>query len=148
MNPYRPSENLVQTASSAKKPIDMATNILVIMLGAAAGAVIRWALGLWLATTVTWMAFGTLVANWTGAYIIGICVALVEHTDMLPPHWRLLIITGFLGSLTTFSGFSLEVVGMLQTHRWGAAVATASLHLFGSLLLTALGMLTVSALRG
>ncbi|MDO5638815.1 MAG: fluoride efflux transporter CrcB [Neisseria sp.] len=125
----------------------MWSNMLVIAAGAAVGAVIRWALGVWLAAAVTWMALGTLVANWAGAYIIGICAALVQHTDILPPHWRLLVITGFLGSLTTFSGFSLEVVGMLQAQRWGAAAATASLHLFGSLLLTVLGMLTVSALR-
>ncbi len=126
----------------------MLGNILAIATGAAFGAVIRWALGIWLASYSTWVALGTLAANWAGAYIIGICAALVQHTDMLPPHWRLLIITGFLGSLTTFSGFSLEVVGMLQAQRWAAAAGTASLHLFGSLLLTALGIITVSALRG
>lgn len=126
----------------------MLNNIIAIAIGAAFGAVIRWSLGIWLAKTAAWIAVGTLLANWAGAYLIGICAALVQHTDLLPPHWRLLIITGFLGSLTTFSGFSLEVVGMLQAQRWGAAAATASLHLFGSLLLTVLGMMTVSIWRG
>ena len=63
------------------------------------------------------------------------------------PHWRLLLITGFLGSLTTFSGFSLEIVGMLQAQRWAAAAATASLHLFGSLLFTVLGIYLAQCLK-
>lgn len=121
------------------------TNLFLISTGAATGAIIRWALGLWLTDTLAWLALGTLAANWIGAYIIGIAAALIQYTDLLPPQWRLLLITGFLGSLTTFSGFSLEIVNMLQMHRWLAAFATISLHLFGSLLLTLLGMLTVTA---
>ncbi|UOO81011.1 fluoride efflux transporter CrcB [Uruburuella testudinis] len=125
----------------------MLTHIIMIAAGAAIGAVLRWALGLWLASASSSMALGTLAANWLGAYLIGIAAALVMHTEMLPSHWRLLVITGFLGSLTTFSGFSLEVVGMLQAQRWGAALATISLHLLGSLLLTAAGMFTVAFWR-
>ena len=126
----------------------MFANVVVIVIGAAFGALMRWALGLWLASHAAWLSLGTLMANWIGAYIIGVGAAMIEFWPAFPPHWRLLLITGFLGSLTTFSGFSLEVVGMLQAQRWGAAVATSALHLFGSLLLTVLGMATVSALRG
>ena len=126
----------------------MFANVAVIVVGAAFGALMRWTLGLWLASHAAWLSLGTLMANWIGAYIIGVAASLTEFWPAFPPHWRLLLITGFLGSLTTFSGFSLEVVGMLQSQRWGAAVATSALHLFGSLLLTVLGMATVSALRG
>ena len=126
----------------------MFANVVVIVIGAAFGALMRWALGLWLTSHAAWLSLGTLMANWIGAYIIGVAAAMIEFWPAFPPHWRLLLITGFLGSLTTFSGFSLEVVGMLQAQRWGAAVATSALHLFGSLLLTVLGMATVSALRG
>ncbi|MDO5073558.1 MAG: fluoride efflux transporter CrcB [Neisseria animaloris] len=125
----------------------MLNNLSAIIIGAAFGAVLRWALGLWFAHTLSWAAFGTLAANWLGAYIIGVAAAVSELFPALSPHWRLLLITGFLGSLTTFSGFSLEVVGMLQMQRWGAAAATSSLHLFGSLLLTVLGMTTVQMFR-
>ena len=126
----------------------MFANVAVIVVGAAFGALMRWTLGLWLASHAAWLSHGTLMANWIGAYIIGVAASLTEFWPAFTPHWRLLLITGFLGSLTTFSGFSLEVVGMLQAQRWGAAVATSALHLFGSLLLTVLGMATVSALRG
>ncbi len=113
----------------------MLYDMTAVALGAVFGALLRWLLGLILADTVSWFALGTLAANWFGGFLIGIAAELVGN-----PHWRLLLITGFLGSLTTFSGFSLEIVGMLQAQRWAAAAATASLHLFGSMLFTVLGI--------
>ncbi|OSI09740.1 fluoride efflux transporter CrcB [Neisseria zoodegmatis] len=125
----------------------MPVNLSAVVMGAALGALLRWALSHWFAHTFSWFAFGMLAANWIGAYIIGIIAALSELFPSIDPHWRLLLITGFLGSLTTFSGFSLEVVNMLNSQRWGAAIAVSSLHLFGSLILTALGMMTVHLFR-
>lgn len=121
--------------------------ILAIMAGASAGAILRWSLGLWLDHSTAWFSAGTLAANWIGAYLIGLAFPLADSLSGLSPHVRPLLITGFLGSLTTFSGFSLEVAAMLQSQRWGAAAATVSLHLFGSLLLTLLGIMTVSLFR-
>lgn len=118
----------------------MFSQLFALITGAAFGAILRHLFSLW-------FALGTLAANWLGAYLIGILAALLPLFPDLPPHWRLLLITGFLGSLTTFSGFSLEVITLLQAQRWGAALATASLHLFGSLALTVLGMATVHGLR-
>lgn len=125
----------------------MFSNLSAIAAGAVSGALLRYAFGHWFAATSSWFAFGTLAANWAGAYLIGLIAALLEYFPALSPNWRLLLVTGFLGSLTTFSGFSLEVMGMLQAQRWAAAAALASLHLFGSLLLTALGLATVQWLR-
>ncbi|QEY26423.1 fluoride efflux transporter CrcB [Neisseria zalophi] len=125
----------------------MPANFFAIIVGAAFGALFRHAFSVWFAGTSAWLAFGTLIANWTGAYLIGLIASVLEYFPHFSPNWRLLLITGFLGSLTTFSGFSLEIIGMLQEQRWAAAVTTASLHLFGSLFLTVLGIETVQLFR-
>ena len=77
----------------------MLYDMTAVALGAVFGALLRWLLGPMLADTVSWFALGTLAANWFGGFLIGIAAELVGN-----PHWRLLLITGFLGSLTTFSG--------------------------------------------
>jgi CrcB protein len=114
-------------------------NVLSICVGACIGALARWRLGLWLNTggPLTW---GTLAANLIGGYLIGVCVATFEALPHLDPAWRLALVTGFLGALTTFSSFSAEVVNLLQQQRYGWALGVAALHLFGSLALTVLGM--------
>jgi CrcB protein len=84
-----------------------------------------------------------LAANLIGGYLIGLCVGMFQNMPQLDPEWRLLCITGFLGALTTFSTFSVEVVGMLQQGRLLLALCTASVHLIGSLVLTYLGLYTV-----
>ena len=117
--------------------------VLAICVGACLGALARWQLGLWLNTGGV-LPWGTLAANLMGAYAIGVCVGVFEAMPQLDPVWRLALITGFLGALTTFSSFSAEVVGMLQASRYALALMTAVLHLAGSLLLTVLGMKTVS----
>ncbi|MDO5059202.1 MAG: fluoride efflux transporter CrcB [Neisseria sp.] len=125
----------------------MFSSLPPLILGAAVGATGRWLLGLALGKLLASPDTGLLAANWTGAFLIGIAAALGDWFPQLPPYWKLLFITGFLGSLTTFSGFSLEVVQQLQAQRYAAALSTAALHLFGSLALTALGMATVNSLR-
>ena len=113
--------------------------VFSICAGACLGALARWRLGLWLnpGGLIPW---GTLAANLIGGYLIGLCVAVFQALPQLDPAWRLALVTGFLGALTTFSSFSAEVVGMLQQQRYLLALGTTSVHLLGSLLLTVLGM--------
>ena len=113
--------------------------------GAALGALGRWRLGLWLNHGGAWLPWGTLAANWIGAYAIGWAVVWFQQQPGLDPVWRLALITGVLGALTTFSTFSLETVELLQQERWGTALSGVALHLLGSLGLTWLGMRHASA---
>ncbi len=124
--------------------------VLAICIGACAGALARWQLGIWLnpaglAVAGTTLPLGTLAANLVGGYLVGVCVAVFGALPQLDPLWRLALVTGFLGALTTFSSFSAEVVAMLGQQRYGLALGTAALHLLGSLALTVAGMRTVSA---
>lgn len=121
--------------------------VMAICIGASLGALARWGLGLWLnpGTIVSAvLPLGTLAANLIGGYLVGVCVAVFQAMPQLDPVWRLALVTGFLGALTTFSSFSAEVVGMLQQQRYSLALGTAALHLFGSLLLTVAGIKTAS----
>lgn len=118
-------------------------SVLAICIGASLGALARWGLGLWLNPGAV-IPFGTLAANLIGGYLVGICVAVFQALPELDPVWRLALVTGFLGALTTFSSFSAEVVGMLGQQRYGLALGTAGLHLFGSLLLTVAGIMTAT----
>lgn len=115
--------------------------VFAISLGACVGALARWRLGLWLNHPGAFMPWGTLAANLIGGYLVGLILAWAHHAD-LAPFWRLILVTGFLGALTTFSSFSAEVVEMALADRWGAALSTAALHLLGSLALTWLGIQT------
>jgi CrcB protein len=121
--------------------------LIAIGSGAALGAICRWQLGVWLNALTPAVPLGTLAANLIGGYLIGIAVAAFALLTDLSPLWRLLIVTGFLGGLTTFSTFSAEVVTLLQAERFGAMALAIGLHVGGSLLMTLLGMATVSALK-
>lgn len=114
--------------------------VIAICVGASFGALVRWGLGLWLNTSAASMPWGTLAANLIGGYLVGVCVAAFNNLPELDPVWRLALVTGFLGALTTFSSFSAEVVGMLMQERYGLAGLTALLHLAGSLVLTVVGI--------
>jgi len=116
-------------------------SVLAICIGASLGALARWGLGLWL-NPGSMIPYGTLAANLIGGYLVGLCVAVFQTFPQLDPVWRLALVTGFLGALTTFSSFSAEVVAMLGQQRYALALGTATLHLFGSLLLTAAGIRT------
>jgi len=116
--------------------------VIAICLGACIGALSRWQLSLWLNQGHAVLPWGTLAANWTGAYLVGVAVVFFQSQTQLDPAWRLAIVTGFLGALTTFSTFSVEAVSILQHGRWLLATGTASLHLLGSLLLTGVGIKT------
>ena len=114
-------------------------NVLAICIGACVGALSRWGLGLWLSSGAS-LPWGTLAANLIGGYLIGLFVAIFQAMPQLDPAWRLALITGFLGALTTFSSFSAEVIGLLQQQRLAAALGWSSLHLFGSLAMTFVGL--------
>lgn len=116
-------------------------NIFAICLGASLGALSRWGLGLWLSTGAG-LPWGTLAANLIGGYLIGVCIALFQSMPQLDPVWKLAIVTGFLGALTTFSSYSAEVIGLLQQQRLTAALGWAAIHLAGSLCMTYVGMLS------
>ncbi len=122
--------------------------VLAICIGACFGALARWQLALWLNPTLTvagtTLPLGTLAANLIGGYLVGVCVAVFQAMPQLDPLWRLALVTGFLGALTTFSSFSAEVVSMLMQQRYALALMTASVHLLGSLLLTIAGIKSAS----
>ena len=122
-------------------------SILVIFCGAGFGALLRAGFNVVTVNAASVIPLGTLIANLVGGYLVGLAVAFFGNNPQLSPEWRLLIVTGFLGGLTTFSSFSAEVVAMIQRGEFTWALGTALLHLFGSLLLTFLGILTYQALK-
>lgn len=124
------------------------TAIAGVGLGAALGAWSRWGLSAALNPLLPTLPLGTLAANLVGGYLIGVAVAVCAALPDLAPGWRLFLITGFLGGLTTFSSFSAEVVGLMMRAQYGWALACVAAHLAGSLTMTAAGMLTVSVVRG
>jgi CrcB protein len=118
-----------------------------VSLGAALGACLRWQLGVWLNPLVQGVPLGTLAANLLGGYLVGVAVAVFHLHAGLAPAMKLFAITGFLGGLTTFSTFSAEVVERMLAGQFGLALMLASVHLFGSLLATYLGLWSLGATR-
>jgi len=124
----------------------VAVGFVAVGLGAMLGAWLRWGLGLWLNPRFPAVPLGTLAANLVGGYLVGIAVAWISARPEIDPAWRLFIVTGFLGGLTTFSTFSAESVGMLLRGEFGWAALHTTWHLGGSILATALGIATYRAL--
>jgi CrcB protein len=122
-------------------------SILAIFFGAGLGALLRAAFNFLTVGAASIIPLGTLLSNMVGGYLIGIAIAFFGNNPNLSPEWKLFVITGFLGGLTTFSSFSAEVVGFMQRGELSWALGTALLHLFGSLVLTFLGILTYQALK-
>ena len=116
--------------------------VLAICVGASTGALLRWVLGLRLNALVPLLPVGTLAANLIGGYVVGVAVAYFADTPHLSPEWRLLVITGFCGGLTTFSTFSAEAVELMQHGELGRMSALIALHLGGSILMTIAGIAT------
>ena len=125
----------------------MLLSVTSICAGASAGALLRWLLGTWLNHLWPSVPLGTLAANVVGGYLIGVAFAYFSGHPTLSPELRLLIITGFLGGLTTFSTFSVEVVTAAQRGDLPAAAAIVFLHLLGSLACTVLGIATFNWAR-
>jgi len=113
-----------------------------IALGATLGAWLRWGFSLWLNARLQSLPLGTLAANLIGAYLIGMAVGFFNDLPQLSPEWRLLVVTGFLGGLTTFSTFSAEAVALLQQRDYIAALLHSGTHLLGSIALCIAGLAT------
>jgi CrcB protein len=122
-------------------------SIVAISIGAALGALLRWLLSVQLNALFPSVPPGTLAANLVGGYLIGLAIAFFSQHPELSPQWRLFIVTGFLGGLTTFSTFSAEVVGRLSEGRIGWALGTVAIHVLGSIGMTLLGIATLPLLR-
>ena len=122
-------------------------SVLAIFFGAGFGALLRAGFNFLTVGAASIIPLGTLLSNMVGGYLVGLAVAYFGNNPQLSPEWKLLVITGFLGGLTTFSSFSAEVVGFIQRGEFTWALGTAMLHLVGSLVLTFLGILTYQALK-
>jgi fluoride exporter len=122
--------------------------LLAIALGAVLGAWLRWGLSYWLNPHLAHLPLGTLAANLAGGYLIGIAVAVFAAHPAISPAWRLFIVTGFLGGLTTFSTFSSESVALLQAGQLAPALLHVTLHLVGSIAATLAGIATARLALG
>jgi fluoride exporter len=121
--------------------------VAAVGIGAALGAWLRWGLGMWLNERAPQLPLGTLAANLVGGYLVGVAIALFSDRTGISPEWRLLIVTGFLGGLTTFSTFSAESVTMFMRGEYGWGSTHTFAPLPGSLVMTALGIATWRMLR-
>ena len=111
-----------------------------VLAGGAIGSALRWMLGLALNPVLPTLPLGTLAVNVAGGFIIGSAIGIFDQFQTLPPEWRLFVITGFCGGLTTFSTFSAETVTLLLRQQYGWSLALVSAHLLGSLLATLAGI--------
>ena len=116
-------------------------------LGGALGCWLRWLLGIALNPLFPNMLMGTLAANLTGGYLIGMAVEYFVHHDSLPPELRLFVIVGFLGGLTTFSSLSSEAVELMLSRELGWTFVLVATHLLGSLAMTWLGIISMRSLN-
>lgn len=123
-------------------------NVLCICIGASTGALIRWGLGLMLNSIFPTIPLGTLVANLVGGFVMGVFMACSKHYAFFPEAVRLVIATGFLGALTTFSAFSAEAVTLLsqEQYLWSSILIIA--HVAGTILATILGIYSVKIFFG
>jgi CrcB protein len=122
-------------------------SIVAVAVGAALGALLRWQLGHRLNALFPAIPPGTLAANLIGGYVVGLASAFFSSHPALSPEWRLLIVTGFCGGLTTFSTFSGEILVLLQHGQALLAAAAVVGHVAGSVFMTFAGVMTVQGLR-
>src|SRR6201996_7554381 len=127
-------------------PSSMYLSILAVGIGGALGSLFRWFLGIRLNGIFSGLPLGTFAANVIAGYVIGVAVAGFARAPQIAPEWRLFVITGLMGGLSTFSTFSAEVVQRLQDGRLGWAAGEIVIHVAASLLMTVLGIATVSLL--
>jgi CrcB protein len=123
------------------------TGFAAVGVGAVAGAWLRWGLAVTLNAVVPALPLGTLIANLVGGYLMGLMMGVFALGSLLTPELRLLVVTGFLGGLTTFSTFSAEAVALISRGDYGWVFAHVLSHVIGSLVMTGLGLWTVQLLR-
>lgn len=115
--------------------------LLSIACGSVLGAWLRWGISLKFNSLFENIPFGTVIVNLIGAFIIGLAVSFFSNSS-ISPNYKLFVVTGFCGALTTFSTFSIEVVGLLQSSKLEYAISTIAIHVIGSLIFTILGIFT------
>ncbi|HEV2442653.1 MAG TPA: fluoride efflux transporter CrcB [Steroidobacteraceae bacterium] len=118
-------------------------SVAAVSVGGTLGCLFRWWLALQLNRLFPSIPPGTLAANLIGGYIIGVAIGYFAINEAVPPEWRLFVMTGFCGGLTTFSTFSAEVFTLLAQTQIGFAIVEIGVHMLGSLAATALGVLTI-----
>jgi CrcB protein len=114
--------------------------------GAAIGAWLRWALGIALNPLFPTLPLGTLAANLSGGLLMGVAMEVMTRHTFLPPEMRLLLTTGFLGGLTTFSTFSAEITTLLLRRELLWTTLGIAAHVIGSIVMTVIGILLVRSL--
>lgn len=119
----------------------MHLSLLSIALGSVIGAWLRWGISLRFNNVFENIPFGTVIVNLTGAFIIGLAVSFFSNSA-ISPNYKLFVVTGFCGALTTFSTFSVEIVALLQASKFEYAISTIAIHVIGSLIFTVLGILS------
>ena len=120
-----------------------ALGLTAVGIGAVLGAWLRWGLGIWLNPVLPEVPLGTLAANLSGGFVIGLAIEFFSVYPGIAPEWRLALITGFLGALTTFSTFSAEAVTLFARAQYAWAALHMGLHLVGSLAMTIAGIVMV-----
>lgn len=123
----------------------MYQSAMAVAIGGALGSVARWVLSVELNGLLPNLPLGTLAANLIAGYLIGLAIALFTRLPTVASRWRLFVVTGLMGGLSTFSTFSAEVVSQLQEGRLRWAAAEILIHVSASLAMTALGIATVAA---
>jgi CrcB protein len=133
-------------AAAVRAPMPTLSSIAAVGVGAAVGAWLRWGLSFALNPVFPTIPLGTLAANLIGGLMMGVAMELITRHTLLSPEARLLVTTGFLGGLTTFSTFSAEVTTLLVRREWIWSLLTIGLHVVGSVALTMVGILAARAL--
>jgi CrcB protein len=122
-------------------------SVVAVAVGGAIGSLLRWWLGITLNALFPSLPPGTLAVNIIGGYIIGAAIVFFGAMTEVPPEWRLFVITGFCGGLTTFSTFSAEIYAHMTEGRIGWAIAGVAIHVVGAVGMAFLGGATVMWLR-
>lgn len=120
--------------------------MVAVAVGAGLGALLRWWLSVRLNALFPAIPPGTLASNLIGSYVIGASIAFFANAPAIPPEWRLFVVTGFCGGLTTFSTFSAEMVSLIREGQVPWAFTELVVHVTGSLIMTFAGIATVSLL--
>lgn len=124
----------------------MIKSLLAVMAGGAIGCALRWIISLRFNALFPNLPPGTLIVNLLGGFVIGVALAWFLKNPHLDASWKLLIVTGLCGGLTTFSTFSAEIVVLLQNGNIMWAMLSVMTHVIGSLLMTFAGFALINAL--
>jgi len=117
----------------------MGAGFAMVALGGALGACSRYGLAILLVSYSPRFPLATLLANLSGALLAGFIVTLMWSRGLSASPAYLLLVTGFLGSFTTLSAFSVETMRLVQNGAALAAIANVGITVGGALLAVLLG---------